>query len=168
MAPIIREISIKDVEDFIYLLSKIHEESKFTSYDPGEYSPTIQSASDYLEHFITSPTNTIFVAENDEQLVGFALITTKNYERTKHEAIISMGVKYLYRSKGIGSSLIHSVEAWCLNRKIRRIEACIVPENQHALELFKSSGFNIEGELRDKLLIDGKYYNQYILSKLLN
>ena len=34
MAHIIREISIKDVEDFIKLLSKIYDESEYTLYNP--------------------------------------------------------------------------------------------------------------------------------------
>ena len=167
MAPIIREISIKDVENFIQLLSTVYDESEFTLYNPGEYAPTIQRASKNLEKFITSPANTIFVAEQDEQLVGYAFVTTKNYERTKHEAIISLGVKYSYQRKGIGPALINAAEAWALNRHIRRLEASIVPENQSAVILFKSLGFIIEGELRDKLFINGKYYSKYVLGKLL-
>ncbi|MEJ7525685.1 GNAT family N-acetyltransferase, partial [Staphylococcus epidermidis] len=34
MAHVIREISIKDVENFIDLLSKIYDESEFTFYNP--------------------------------------------------------------------------------------------------------------------------------------
>lgn len=45
MAHIIREISIKDVEDFIKLLSKIYDESEYTLYNPGEYTPSISSVS---------------------------------------------------------------------------------------------------------------------------
>lgn len=53
MTHLIREISIKDVENFISLLSQIYDESEFTFYNPGEYSPTISSASQHLEN--TSP-----------------------------------------------------------------------------------------------------------------
>ncbi|MEJ7453728.1 GNAT family N-acetyltransferase, partial [Staphylococcus xylosus] len=81
--------------------------------------------------------------------------------------IISLGVKYLYQRKGIGQALINAAEAWALNRHIRRLEASIVPENQSAVRLFKSLGFIIEGELRDKLFINGKYYSKYVLGKLL-
>ena len=53
MTHLIREISIKDVENFISLLSQIYDESEFTFYNPGEYSPTISSASQHLENYIT-------------------------------------------------------------------------------------------------------------------
>lgn len=68
MAHIIREISIKDVEDFIKLLSKIYDESEYTLYNPGEYTPSISSVSNHLERIITSPRNTVYVAEQDDQL----------------------------------------------------------------------------------------------------
>lgn len=42
MAHIIREISIKDVEDFIKLLSKIYDESEYTLYNPVNIRPASQ------------------------------------------------------------------------------------------------------------------------------
>lgn len=42
MAHIIREISIKDVEDFIKLLSKIYDESEYTLYNRVNIRPASQ------------------------------------------------------------------------------------------------------------------------------
>lgn len=168
MAHVIREISIKDVENFIDLLSKIYDESEFTFYNPGEYSPSIASASQNLENYITSPSKAIYVAESDEQLVGYAFVNTETYERTQHEAVIYLGVKKYYQKHGVGQALINAIEAWSLNHKIRRIEATVVTENGRAVELFKGTGFQIEGELKDKLYINGCYYNEYVMAKILN
>lgn len=168
MAHVIHEISIKDVENFIDLLSKIYDESEFTFYNPGEYSPSIASASQNLENYITSPSKAIYVAESDEQLVGYAFVNTETYERTQHEAVIYLGVKKYYQKHGVGQALINAIEAWSLNHKIRRIEATVVTENGRAVELFKGTGFQIEGELKDKLYINGRYYNEYVMAKILN
>ncbi|MBX5319073.1 GNAT family N-acetyltransferase [Staphylococcus caprae] len=168
MAHVIREISIKDVENFIDLLSKIYDESEFTFYNPGEYSPSIASASQNLENYITSPSKAIYVAESDEQLVGYAFVNTETYERMQHEAVIYLGVKKYYQKHGVGQALINAIEAWSLNHKIRRIEATVVTENGRAVELFKGTGFQIEGELKDKLYINGRYYNEYVMAKILN
>ena len=168
MAHLIREISIKDVENFISLLSQIYDESEFTFYNPGEYSPTISSASQRLEKYITSPTKAIYVAESDEQLVGYVFVNTETYERTQHEAVVYLGVREYYQHQGIGQALINRIEAWALNHHIRRIEATVVTENINAIELFKGMGFQIEGELKDKLFINQKYYNEYVMAKILN
>lgn len=168
MTHLIREISIKDVENFISLLSQIYDESEFTFYNPGEYSPTISSASQHLEKYITSPTKAIYVAESDEQLVGYVFVNTETYERTQHEAVVYLGVREYYQHQGIGQALINRIEAWALNYHIRRIEATVVTENINAIELFKGMGFQIEGELKDKLFINQKYYNEYVMAKILN
>ena len=160
MAHIIREISIKDTEALTTLLTKIYEESDYTLYNPGEFS-------NLLERVITSPRNTIYVAEEDDQLVGCIFVTTEKYERTQHEAIITLGVTKFYQKKGIGLALINAVEAWALNHNIKRLQASVVPENTHALMLLKGAGFNIEGELKNKLLINNQYFNKYIMAKLL-
>ncbi|RIN21814.1 GNAT family N-acetyltransferase [Staphylococcus succinus] len=163
----IREISINDIDAFIKLLTTIYDESDYLIYNPGEYAPSTTDAISHLEHFITSPSNAIYVAENNNELVGFATVTTENLERARHEANFSMGVIKHYREKGLGQALINSIEAWCLNHEIRRIEVSVVPENATAVDLFKYAGYQLEGELRDKLYIDGRYYNKYVLSKLL-
>ena len=168
MTHLIREISIKDVENFISLLSQIYDESEFTFYNPGEYSPTISSASHHLEKYITSPTKAIYVAESDEQLVGYVFVNTETYERTQHEAVVYLGVREYYQHQGIGQALINRIEAWALNHHIRRIEATVVTENINVIELFKGMGFQIEGELKDKLFINQKYYNEYVMAKILN
>ena len=147
MAHIIREISIKDTEALTTLLTKIYDESDYTLYNPGEFNPSVSSISNLLERVITSPRNTIYVAEEDDRLVGCIFVTTEKYERTQHEAIITLGVTKFYQ-KGIGLALINAVEAWALNHNIKRLQASVVPENTHALMLLKGAGFNIEGELK--------------------
>ena len=168
MTHLIREISIKDVENFISLLSQIYDESEFTFYNPGEYSPTISSASHHLEKYITSPTKAIYVAESDEQLVGYVFVNTETYERTQHEAVVYLGVREYYQHQGIGQALINRIEAWAFNHHLRRIAATVATENTNAIELFKGMGFQIEGELKDKLFINQKYYNEYVMAKILN
>ena len=81
----IREISINDADAYIALLKDIYDESSYMLYSPGEYVPSLSSALQQLEHFITSPSNTIYLAEIDGKLIGFAIVTSREYERTRHE-----------------------------------------------------------------------------------
>ena len=166
MAHIIREISIKDTEALTTLLTKIYDESDYTLYNPGEFNPSVSSISNRLERVITSPRNTIYVAEEDDQLVGCIFVTTEN--TNVHNTKQSLHLVLLnFIKKGIGLALINAVEAWALNHNIKRLQASVVPENTHALMLLKGAGFNIEGELKNKLLINNQYFNKYIMAKLL-
>ena len=82
--------------------------------------------------------------------------------------MVYLGVREYNQHQGIGQALINRIEAWALNHHIRRIEATVVTENINAIELFKGMGFQIEGELKDKLFINQKYYNEYVMAKILN
>ncbi|MBO1198833.1 GNAT family N-acetyltransferase [Staphylococcus simiae] len=166
MAHIIRKVSIKDVESFIAMLTKIYDDSLYMFYTPGEYDPSVTSASKQLEEYITSPSKVIYVAESDNQLVGFAFVNTQPFQRIKHIAKINLGVKMLYQRQGIGQALMDEIMAWSLNNNIHRIEATVPIDNQSALDLFKSSDFQIEGVLQDTLFINGKYFNEYMMAKI--
>ncbi len=56
--------------------------------------------------------------------------------------------------------------AWCLNNQIHRIETN-VPSNQACPRAFKVPIFKSR-RLKDKLFIDGKYYDDYMMAKILN
>ena len=78
------------------MLSKIYDESDFTFYNPGEYSPSIASVSRLESYHNTF--KAIFVAESDEQLVGYAFVNTETFERTQHEAVVYLGVKSIIKN----------------------------------------------------------------------
>ncbi|CAA4045164.1 Acetyltransferase GNAT family [Staphylococcus aureus] len=50
MAHIIRRVSIKDVENFISMLANIYDESPYMFYTPGEYDPSVTSASKQIKN----------------------------------------------------------------------------------------------------------------------
>jgi RimJ/RimL family protein N-acetyltransferase len=49
---------------------------------------------------------------------------------------------------------------------IHRLELTVVTENQAGLQLYKKMGFEIEGTKRQSLYIDGKFVDEYYMSKL--
>ena len=53
---------------------------------------------------------------------------------------------------------------WCKTK--RRIELNVAEYNKIATKCYEKCGFKIEGCLRKKLLMDGTYYDQYIMALL--
>ncbi len=77
MAHIIRRVSIKDVENFISMLANIYDESPYT-HQENMILASHRLVNNYKE-YITSPHKVIFVAESDEQLVGFAFVNINTF-----------------------------------------------------------------------------------------
>ena len=64
-------------------------------------------------------------------------------------------------------ALVNATEAWSINHDIRRIKLPLSLKTRAQLNSLKAAGFNIEGELKDKLYINGQYFNKYVMAKLL-
>ncbi|EKU48615.1 GNAT family N-acetyltransferase [Staphylococcus massiliensis] len=168
MAHKIREININDVEKITGLLSKLHNESEFMLYSPGEYAPSMNDAISNLEHIITSKTDTILVAETpSNELIGYITLITRKLERVLHVTRIYMGVLKAFQNKGIGLHLINECEAWCKANNLTRIELTVVKENTPAIQLYERAGYEVEGELRQSLKINGTFHNELVMSKIL-
>ncbi|WP_353421347.1 GNAT family N-acetyltransferase [Staphylococcus delphini] len=164
----IREVSINDVEALTTLMQQVFEESEYMLYDPGEYMPSFENAISRIEAVITSPHLTIFVAENEHQLVGYLTVTTQKLRRIEHQAKISMAVLRQFQGLGIGFDLIQHCKKWCQERRITRIALTVVTENKTAIHLYERAGFKVEGEMRHTLKIQGQYFNELIMAYLLS
>jgi RimJ/RimL family protein N-acetyltransferase len=59
------------------------------------------------------------------------------------------------------------LEEWANIQNIHRLELTVMTHNIAGIALYKKMGFEIEGIKRDSLLIDGKYVDEFYMSKLL-
>ena len=87
--------------------------------------------------------------------------------RTRHSAKIVIGIHEQDRGKGIGTKLFQKMEEHARTNEIRRLELSVIANNAPALSLYRKMGFEKEGIKRESLFFDGKYHDEYFLSKLL-
>ncbi|HLR52187.1 MAG TPA: GNAT family N-acetyltransferase [Candidatus Avamphibacillus sp.] len=87
-------------------------------------------------------------------------------KRAPH-AFVLIGIHPDYRGQGIGSKLFAHLEQWANERDIHRLELTVVCENEAGVASYKKHGFEVEGTKRDSLFIDGTYYDEYYMAKLL-
>ena len=90
-----------------------------------------------------------------------------NAKRNKHSVYLVIGILAQYRGLGIGTKLFEQLEKWAKEQNIHRLELTVVTRNEAGLRLYKKMGFEIEGTKRHSLYIDGKFVDEYYMSKLL-
>jgi len=108
------------------------------------------------------------VACVNEELVGHLHIQTyPNKSRRKHAASLGMAVLDDWQGKGVGTELIQSAIDFAENwLNISRFELSVFVDNEPAVRLYKKSGFEIEGTLRNFAFRDGELVDVYTMSKL--
>ncbi|WP_054742611.1 GNAT family N-acetyltransferase [Cellulosilyticum ruminicola] len=95
---------------------------------------------------------------NDE-IVG--LVNVRHYEtsRDKDNATVRITVKKSYWSKGIGRNLMNKAIEFFNESTLHRLELRVVKDNERAMQLYRSLGFEEEGTLRDFHKIEDKHYD---------
>jgi RimJ/RimL family protein N-acetyltransferase len=164
---LIREIKPDDAGCFINLIKKVESESEFMLLEPGERKIVEEEQKKRIELIRKSYNSTIFIAEEDKQLIGYLIVMGGNAERNKHSVYLVIGILAEYRGRAIGTKLFEQLEKWAKEQNVHRLELTVVTQNQAGLRLYKKMGFEIEGTKRHSLYIDGKFVDEYYMSKLL-
>jgi RimJ/RimL family protein N-acetyltransferase len=161
----IRRLRSSDAAKYLALIDQTDRESDFMMQEPGERQMnTLQ-----LSLSLASGVNHIFIAEDEDKMIGqlVAFHMFGNGSRVKHVVHIGVSVLKEYWGKGVGSELFKEMELWALKNSIKRLELSVMTNNQRAINLYKKIGFEIEGTKKASIFVNGKYVDEYLMSKIL-
>ncbi len=113
--------------------------------------------------FIQTPGHVTLLFYLDEELLGYALITHDNRNRSlelRRIALTQIG-------QGYGRELMHGIQSWAFeDLHIHRLWLDAFEDNSRAIHLYESMGYIYEGTLRDTYLSDGEFRSQKVYSLL--
>lgn len=164
---IIREIQTEDARRFLELCKQTDSESDFLLFEKNERSTTVEEQRKSIESFIRSNNGTIFVVEDEHELVGYLLARGGSARKNQHSVYIVIAILQSHTGKGLGTALFKRLEEWAQEKGIRRLELGVMAPNVHALSLYKKMGFEIEGKKLNVFFMDGTYIDEYMMAKML-
>ena len=165
---ITRKIKEGDADEFLSLCRKVDAETPFMMFEPGERPTTIEEQRYEIREILLRDNQTIFVAENDGQLIGYLTACGGRHKRNRQTAYIITGILRGFTSQGIGTRLFEEMEQWAKRKDIHRLELNVVAHNEAALGLYRKMGFEVEGKKKHSLLINNTYADEYWMAKLLS
>jgi len=107
-----------------------------------------------------------FVALDDDHVVGWCDITPKTHETLRHSGVLGMGVAASHRRIGIGAALLEAALEAARVRGLTRIELVVRTDNGPAIALYRRFGFEVEGRLRDYLIVDETVHDALAMARL--
>ncbi len=162
----IRKIKLKDAKSFLYMLKQLDNETTYMMYEPDERSTSVEEMKSTIQNVYSSG-SLMLVAEENGSLVGFLSAERGFANKVKHSAYVVIGLLKSYREKKIGTKLFEELIKWALENSLTRLELTVMTNNEAAICLYKKMGFKIEGLKEKSLFVDGKYIDEYYMSKLL-
>ena len=134
------------------LLEKlIRSESKYNYNIRQNYK-----VKNWFENFYNEKSNAIFVAKENEVIIGYVyiqIISTESGPMVDKEALIDgLYINSEYRGKGIAKKLMNTAEEWAKTNGVKFLYVNVLEENSVANELYKKLNFdNFELKLRKEL-----------------
>ena len=77
-----------------------------------------------------------------------------------------IGIQKNYCNKKIGTKLFQKLDEWAIQNEIIRLELTVECGNKLAIRLYEKSGFAIEGIKKKTMYVNGKYVDEYMMSKI--
>ncbi|WP_342387214.1 GNAT family N-acetyltransferase [Salinicoccus bachuensis] len=162
----IRPIEMRDIEQFLNLLLTLEANSKDDLYE--EQALNISNTESLLSSVLQNAKRQIFVAIEQERMMGYISLLGNHNEMTAHRANVSLGVLQTDQQNSIGRNLLNAAIHWAEGNRIHRLELSIRDDFEEEIELYTALGFKKEGERIDALFIDGEYRNEIYLYRLIN
>ncbi|WP_245975320.1 GNAT family N-acetyltransferase [Oceanobacillus chungangensis] len=163
----IRQALGSDAEELAVLIGQVETESPYMLYGAGERKITAEKQAQMIETLTKKSNSEILVSVENNKLAGYLFAIGGNTIKNKHCAYIVIGISAENRGRSIGTRLFQELEKWALNHGIHRLELTVVTENIAGVKLYERAGFKIEGIKQDSLFMDGRFVDEYYMSKIL-
>jgi len=113
--------------------------------------------------------NITLFAEIDGQLVGMMGIYRPDRIKTRHVGTVyGVYVDPVARGRGIARQLMQALlDEVHMIPEIEKLELTVNTENSAALALYRRFGFEVIGTFQRSLKIGDRYYDEYLMEKLL-
>ncbi|RLQ92464.1 GNAT family protein [Planomicrobium sp. Y74] len=163
---IIRNAERADAARLVNLIADA-EKSGFMMFEPGERQISPEQLSKRIEAMEQDEKSAILLAEDNEELKGYLFIIGNNAQRKSHSVYLAIGIRESSRGQGVGTRLFEQLDAWAIEKKIRRLELTVMIHNRAGIALYQKAGFKIEGIKKNSLKVNGEYIDEYYMAKLL-
>lgn len=161
----IRRCEINDADNMLKMLLELDKETEYMLFEADERPNDINRVKAMINHSINGD-NLLLIATEDDNIIGFLSAQRGIIRKIKHTAYIVVGIREKFRGKGIGKKLFCELDLWAKENNISRLELTVMCPNSMAKQLYEKNGFEVEGTKRNSIFMNGKYIDEYYMSKI--
>jgi len=160
---VIAPASEADAAAFLEHLEQVAGESDFMSFGPGESGHTLEQEVEYLKAFSDPATGLMLKAELEGTLSGVVTIVRGVRQRFRHTGLLGLSVRRDAWGLGVGRALTRAALELAKDSGIRRVTLYVRADNQRAIRLYESLGFQHEGRLVGAFAVGDLEYDDLVM-----
>ena len=165
---IYRKVKESDAEQIVAFYNYVGGETNYLSFEKDEYPLNVEAQIQSIRALENNQTNIMLLALDGEEIVGIATINSTYKIKARHTGEFGIVIAKKYQGQGIGTELMNQLIEWAKNNGItKKISLITRADNVKAVSLYMKFGFNVEGCIKSQALIDGVYYDAYMMGLFL-
>lgn len=163
----IRALAPEDLRDVneIRTMRGVMETIPTLFSEPLSHTKSVMESFEKNDHMLAAEIYT----ETGNKVIGMGGLHVASKHRMRHCADISLIVHTNYQNLGIGkailSQLLELADKWLL---LKRVELEVAAENDRAVHLYESLGFEREGVKKYATITDGRYTDIIVMGRYRN
>lgn len=163
-----RRAKESDAEKIVAFYNYVGGETSYLSFEKDEYPMSVEAQVEHIRGLEGNATNIMLMAMDGEEIAGIATIGSSPKIKARHDGELGIVVARKYQGQGIGTELIRQLIEWAKGNGITtRISLDTRADNVKAVELYMKFGFIVEGCRKNATLLDGKYYDIYVMGMMI-
>lgn len=164
----IRQPREGDAESIVVFYNKVGGETSYLSFEKDEYPMNVEEQRKDIKGLEGNQTNTMLLALDQGEIIGLATMHSSGKIKVRHEAELGIVIAKAYQGKGVGTELINRLIEWAKGNGVTtRISLDTRADNIKAVQLYLKFGFVFEGCRKNATLLDGVYYDLYVMGMML-
>lgn len=157
----------EDAKAMLEYLKIIGSETDFLLFDSSGVPMTVTQEESFLDSVNKTEFSRMFVAKDNDLIIGNAYIHSNPRERIKHKAEIAISVLKEYWGKGVGNLLMKTLIDYAKSTGFTEtIYLEVVSENLRAIKLYEKHGFVTYGINKKTIKINERKYYDWNLMRL--
>lgn len=166
---LIRKPTVEDAEAIINVMTIADTETLFLARNPGEFCTPVEREKHIIENILADDAVEWFVAEYDHKVIGQCSVgLVRRNARYRHRAEVAFVILKDFCNLGIGGRMMEECIKWCKEHGITQMELDVVKNNDRAVKMYQSFGFEVIGIKENALrYLDGTYADEYLMVKKL-
>nr|WP_317283689.1 GNAT family N-acetyltransferase [uncultured Sellimonas sp.] len=165
---IYRTAKVEDAANIVAFYNYVGGETSYLSFEKDEYPMNVEEQADEIRGLEGNQTNIMLLALDGEEIVAIATIHSSHKIKSRHEGELGIVVAKKYQGQGIGSELIRRLIEWAKGNGVTtRIALDTRADNVMAISLYLKFGFEVEGCRKNSTLLNGKYYDLYVMGMMI-
>jgi RimJ/RimL family protein N-acetyltransferase len=161
---IVRRAAPGDASALVDLARAVGAEEEGWLITNGEWRSTSEERR-YLRTVRRHSHAAVFVAENENGIVGRISLARDPHPASEHIADLGIMVAQGYRRQGIGRALMEAGEAWAREVGVTKLELHVFPYNHAAIALYEQLGYEREGYRRRHYRRGSGYVDAILMAK---